>query len=93
MLKTNEYFDGKVKSIALNNARGTSTIGVMDIGEYEFGTSTVEHMTVISGTLIVKLPQAQDWKHFKAGETFIVAANQKFGVKAEEQTAYICRYE
>lgn len=93
MLKTNEYFKGKVKSIALKNAQGTSTIGVMDIGEYEFGTSTVEHMTVISGVLSVKLPDNQTWKPYKAGETFIVASGQKFGVKAEEQTAYICRYE
>lgn len=93
MLKTNEYFDGRVKSIALKNAKGTSTVGVMDIGEYEFGTSTVEHMTVISGALIVKLPESQTWKSYKAGETFIVAADQKFGVKAEEQTAYLCRYE
>ncbi|MCB5252772.1 MAG: pyrimidine/purine nucleoside phosphorylase [Candidatus Cloacimonadaceae bacterium] len=93
MLKINEYFDGKVKSIALNNAKGKSTIGVMDIGEYEFGTSSVERMTVISGVLIVKLPESKAWKPYKAGETFIVAAGQKFGVKVEEQTAYICRYE
>ena len=93
MLKTNEYFDGKVKSIALNNAQGVSTIGVMDIGEYEFATSSKEYMTVISGVLIVKLPESQTWKHYKDGETFIVEAGQKFGVKVEEQTAYICKYE
>ena len=86
MLKSNEYFEGKVKSIALKNAQGILTVGVMDIGEYEFGTSSVEYMTVVSGALIVKLPGSQTWKEYKAGETFIVQANQKFGVKAKEQT-------
>jgi len=93
MLQTNEYFDGKVKSIALQNSKGQSTIGVMDIGEYEFGTSMIEYMTVVSGALTVKLPGEDSWKTFSASETFIVQANQKFGVKVEEQTAYICRYE
>ena len=36
MFKTNEYFDGKVKSIALESSEGTATIGVMAKGEYEF---------------------------------------------------------
>ncbi|MCB5295752.1 MAG: pyrimidine/purine nucleoside phosphorylase [Candidatus Cloacimonadaceae bacterium] len=93
MLSINEYFEGKVKSIALSNTLGKSTVGVMDIGEYEFGTSTVEYMTVISGTLIVKLPGAADWRSYGPNETFIVAANEKFQLKVEEQTAYLCRYE
>lgn len=93
MLNTNEYFDGKVKSIALNNSLGKSTVGVMDIGEYEFGTNTVEYMTVVSGTLIVKLPGASEWKEYSPNQTFIVAANEKFQLKVEEQTAYLCRYE
>jgi purine/pyrimidine-nucleoside phosphorylase len=93
MLNTNEYFEGKVKSIALTNNRGKSTIGAMDIGEYEFDTTTVEHMTVVSGTLIVKLPGVPEWKKYAAGESFTVAANQRFGVRVEEQTAYICLYQ
>lgn len=36
MLKVNEYFGGTVKSIALENAEGVATIGVMEDGEYEF---------------------------------------------------------
>lgn len=93
MLKVNEYFEGKVKSIAVKNSLGNSTIGVMDIGEYEFVTNTVEYMTVISGVLIVKLPGASEWKKCTPNETFIVPANEKFQLKVEEQTAYLCRYE
>lgn len=93
MLQSNEYFDGKVKSVALNNALGRQTVGVMDIGEYEFGTSTVEYMTVVSGALTVMLPGATQWKTYQANETFIVPANNKFQLKVTEQTAYLCRYE
>ena len=93
MFKTNEYFDGKVKSIALESVEGKSTIGVMAAGEYEFGTSTVEVMTVISGTLSVKLPEDKDWKVYKKFDSFIVAKDSKFKVKAEEDTPYLCLYK
>ncbi|HOY84705.1 MAG: pyrimidine/purine nucleoside phosphorylase [Candidatus Cloacimonetes bacterium] len=92
MLKVNEYFDSQVMSIALTNTDGKATVGVMEPGEYEFGTSTVEHMTVISGLLTVLLPDTQEWRDYNGGETFIVPANRKFQLKVPEQTAYYCLY-
>lgn len=92
MLKVNEYFEGAVKSIALENAEGNATIGVMETGEYEFGTDTVEHMTITSGELLVKFPGATNWTSYKKGETFIVEKGVKFNVKAEYQVAYYCLY-
>lgn len=92
-LSVNSYFDDQVKSIGLNNEEGTSTVGVMAVGEYEFGTSRREYMTVVTGLLTVKLPGSDEWLDFVKGETFIVEANQSFGVKVKEQTAYLCRYE
>ena len=92
MFKTNEYFDGKVKSIAFETAEGPATIGVMAAGEYEFGTSTVELMTVVSGQLSVKLPGSDNWTDYNPNETFTVEADQKFQVKTEVQTAYLCLY-
>jgi hypothetical protein len=93
MLKVNSYFDDSVKSIGFENAEGNATVGVMDIGDYEFGTSTTEFMTVISGALTVLLPNAEDWKVFGKGETFVVPANVKFKLKVTEQTAYCCFYK
>jgi uncharacterized protein YaiE (UPF0345 family) len=55
MFKTNQYFDGKVVSIGLDSAEGTATVGVMQAGEYEFGTSSLEIMTVISGERLKSL--------------------------------------
>jgi uncharacterized protein YaiE (UPF0345 family) len=92
-LTVNSYFNDQVKSIALDNAEGTSTVGVMAIGEYEFGTSQREYMTVVSGVLTVKLPTENDWKTFSKGDLFIVEANETFQVKVTETTAYLCRYE
>ncbi|MBA3007208.1 MAG: pyrimidine/purine nucleoside phosphorylase [Proteobacteria bacterium] len=93
MFKTNEYFDGKVKSIAFTSTEGPATIGVMAPGEYEFGTSSVEIMSVISGTMEVKLPESEKWQTIMADEGFEVAANVKFGVRIQGETAYLCLYK
>lgn len=93
MLQSNEYFDGKVKSIAFKNTGLDSTVGVMDVGEYTFDTSQKETMTVISGELIVKLPGSDEWQRFTANESFIVEADKAFDLKVELQTAYFCTYE
>ena len=73
MLTVNEYFDGKVKSVAFQSSTLPATIGVISAGEYEFGTSEKETMTVVSGELTVLLPGQQDWQTFGAGESFEVA--------------------
>jgi hypothetical protein len=38
MISVNEYFDKKVKSLGYTTNSGKSTVGVMEDGEYEFGT-------------------------------------------------------
>ena len=93
MFKTNEYFDGKVKSIAFTTDKGTATIGVMAAGEYEFGTSTVEHMTVTSGEMEVQLPGHTDWNIYKPFETFVVDKDVKFKVRLKGDTSYRCLYQ
>lgn len=64
MFKTNEYFNGSVKSIAFETPEGPATLGVLAPGEYESGTSTEEIMTVVSGMIVVQLPGEQEWKEF-----------------------------
>ena len=92
MPKVNQYFDNKVASIGFQTANKPATVGVMEVGEYEFGTSEFETMTVISGALTVKLPDSDDWQTFLEGEQFTVEAQQKFAVKVEMETAYLCTY-
>ena len=92
MFKVNEYFGGNVTSLAFSTPEGAATIGVMAAGEYEFGTSTVEYMTVTSGILEVKLPGETEWKAYREFETFIVPSGVKFRVKTAEACSYRCLY-
>lgn len=92
MFKTNEYFDGAVASIAFQTETLPATVGVMAPGEYEFGTSQHETMTVVSGALTVLLPGAEDWQTFAAGDVFEIGANRKFKLKVAVDTAYLCTY-
>jgi purine/pyrimidine-nucleoside phosphorylase len=93
MFKVNEYFEGSVKSIAFQNKEGNFTIGAMAPGDYEFGTATVEIMTVISGKLQIQMPAEQNWKIFNAGDSFTVEKDKKFKVKVDEPSAYLCQYK
>ena len=93
MFNVNEYFGGTVKSIGLESSEGKATIGVMAKGEYEFGTSSVEVMTVISGKLTILQPGEKDWKTYKKFESFVVEKGVKFKVKCGEDTPYLCLYK
>lgn len=93
MIKVNEYFDGNVKSLAFEDKNGPATIGVMKPGEYEFGTSTVEFMTVTSGSLDVLLPGETEWENYRPFQTFRIDRNVKFRVKVSSDTSYLCHYE
>jgi|TARA_B110000503_G_scaffold130140_1_gene203170 uncharacterized protein YaiE (UPF0345 family) len=92
MFEVNEYFDGKVKSIAFDTDTLPATMGVMAIGDYEFGTSQFETMTVVSGMMSVKLPGSQQWQTFGPNEHFTVEADQRFNVQVKSNTAYLCTY-
>ncbi|MFZ4834155.1 pyrimidine/purine nucleoside phosphorylase [Rouxiella sp. Mn2063] len=93
MLKVNEYFAGKVKSIGFDSdSVGEASVGVMEAGEYTFGTGKPEEMLVVSGSLKVLLPGAPDWQVFMPGEKFFVPANSEFNLQVPEATSYLCKY-
>ena len=93
MLNVNSYFDDNVKSIAFQGKTQATTVGVMDLGEFTFGTSQYEVMTIIDGELEVKLPGTTSWNTFTNGNQCEVEANSSFEVKVVRQTAYHCTYE
>jgi purine/pyrimidine-nucleoside phosphorylase len=92
MVKVNDYFQSRVKSLSFSTPDGPATVGVMAPGEYEFGTSKKEAMRIISGAMSVKLPGSDRWQDFKAGETFVVEKNKKFQLKVSADVAYLCLY-
>ncbi len=93
MFEVNEYFDGKVKSIAFDTVDCDATVGVMAAGDYTFATSSIELMTVTSGQMQAKLPNSDTWHKYNAGDTFRVEANQSFDVKMATDVAYLCIYK
>lgn len=93
MFKTNQYFDGNVMSMAFENEEGKATVGIMAPGEYVFGTTTVEFMTVISGEMTVLLPGKSEWVTFHPYDTFRVEKDSKFNLIIKTDCAYKCIYK
>jgi hypothetical protein len=96
MFETNEYFDGKVKSIAFSSTTESktmpATVGVMAVGDYVFNTGDKEKMTVVSGAMTIKFLGTDETQTFNAGESFDVEENSSFDVVIKEETAYLCLY-
>ena len=92
MIKVNEYYEGRVKSLGntLNNI--PFTVGIIEPGEYSFSTEKKEHMTIVYGSMLVRLPDETDFKEYKKGETFIVEPNKSFTVKINSPVSYLCEY-
>ena len=89
----NVYFDGKVTSRKVTFADGTiKTLGIMMPGEYEFATAEKEIMEILAGDVEIKLPESDAWEAVSAGNSFEVAANASFGIRAKSLTDYCCSY-
>jgi len=90
-MRHNRYFEDRVQSLGFADADGDATVGVVDPGEYAFGTSRQERMTVVAGVLWYRVP-GKAWMSAGPGEGFDVPAGVTFEVKAESPVAYLCRY-
>ena len=91
--QANVYFDGRVTSRTVLFPDGSrKTLGIMLPGSYEFGTATAEVMEVLAGEMTVKLPGEAGWRTFKAGESFSVPANSRFGLQITVVADYCCSY-
>ena len=67
MLKHNSYFEGQVQSIGFERNGRRATVGVIDAGEFHFGTDAPERMTVVSGEIWAKLPGEPAFRSFATG--------------------------
>ena len=92
MLQHNGYFDGKVQSVGFQRNGRRATVGVIDVGEFHFGTDAPERMTVVSGELQARLPGETAFRPFPAGTAFEVPGKSGFDVRAVEPAAYLCEF-
>jgi purine/pyrimidine-nucleoside phosphorylase len=89
----NVYFDGKVASRTVFLQDGKKvTLGLMQPGDYEFGTAQKEIMEILAGKLDVMLPGQTGWLTITAGQSFEVPANSKFQLKVQTLSDYCCHY-
>jgi uncharacterized protein YaiE (UPF0345 family) len=92
MLTHNTYFDGKVQSVGFERHGRRATVGVIDVGEFHFGTGAPERMIVVSGELVVRIDDTSEWRTYPAGTTFEVPAKSGFDVRAAQPSAYVCEF-
>jgi hypothetical protein len=92
MLEHKTYFEGNVQSVAFQRNGRRQTVGVVDVGEFHFGTDAPERMTVVSGELWAKLPGAAEFRPFPAGTAFEVPGKSGFDVRATAPAAYVCEF-
>ena len=91
--KPNIYFEGKVVSYSLFFGDGQrKTLGVMQIGDYEFNTEEKEIMEITSGQLEILNANESEWKNLESGMTFEVPASSSFKLKVVKVTSYCCSY-
>lgn len=92
MIKVNEYYEGKIKSLGNQLDNEPFTVGIMESGEFVFGTSTKEIMEIIHGEMEVILPNGEK-NIYKKGDSFIVEKDKEFTVIIKEPVTYLCLYK
>jgi uncharacterized protein YaiE (UPF0345 family) len=92
VLTNNSYFEGRVQSVGFERNGRKQTVGVIDVGEFHFGTEAPERMTVVSGELLVKLPGGEAFRAYPAGTAFEVPGKSGFDVKATAPAGYVCEF-
>ena len=91
--RANVYFDGGVTSRTLLFPDGTKkTLGLMQPGEYEFGTDAPEVMEILAGDLEVLLPGETQWRRVQGGDSFDVPGKSRFALKVSTLTDYCCSF-
>jgi len=86
------YFDGGVQSLGFQPEGPRATVGVIQPGEYHFDTAAPERMTVVAGTLDVRLREADGWTTHPTGSVFTIAGDSGFDVTATSPSAYLCEF-
>lgn len=91
-LKHNTYFEGRVQSVGFERNGRRATVGVIDPGEYHFGTDAPERMTIVSGQVEVRVVGATAFVPYPAGTSFEVAGKSGFDIRSSAPAAYLCEF-
>lgn len=94
-LKANVYFDGKVVSHSVYDAKGNKkTLGLIYPGNYTFNTAAPERMQITAGACQVKVAGDSVWTAYHQGQEFMVPGSSSFEIRVESGIAeYLCIFE
>jgi uncharacterized protein YaiE (UPF0345 family) len=91
--KANIYFDGKCVSHTVLFPDGTrKTCGVIFPSLLTFTTGAPEDMEINAGVCRVRLAGEDEWRTYRAGDTFSVPANSRFDIETLETLDYVCHF-
>jgi uncharacterized protein YaiE (UPF0345 family) len=89
----NVFFEGKCVSHSVLFPDGTrKTVGVILPSTLTFNVGTPELMEITSGTCRVKIGDEPEFREYKAGDQFAVAADSRFVIEANEVVNYVCSF-
>jgi len=91
MIKVNEYFEGKIKSLGFELHGTQYTAGVILPGDYSIDTENEEHITLTMGEFEIR-PPGSEWKTAQIGDTIVIPSSSKFSLKVTDPVSYICMY-
>ena len=93
-VKANVYFDGRVVSHSVYFADGSKkTLGLIQAGEYHFGTAAAERMEIVAGACGVVMDGTGEKLEITAGGAFDVPANSGFTITVGEGLCeYVCSF-
>lgn len=92
MYKLRKYHGDKVQSLTYEKDRNAASVGIIGVGEYEFGSLANEKYTVTSGKIDLWNEKSQHWDAFIPFQTFIIPVSSNFKIKADEISTYLCVY-
>jgi uncharacterized protein YaiE (UPF0345 family) len=91
--KANIYYDGKVSSRILIFSDGSKkTLGLCNVGLYDFATDNKEHMEIVTGALRIQLAGESTWTQYMAGDVFDIPSHTQFTMEVTTVTDYVCSY-
>lgn len=91
--KANVYFDGKCVSHTVILPDGSrKSVGVIFPASLTFNTEVPEVMELNAGVCRVRLQGEDNWKTYRAGDTFNVPGNSRFDIDVEEMLDYVCHF-
>jgi uncharacterized protein YaiE (UPF0345 family) len=93
MYKLKKYHGDLVQSLEFEIKGKQASIGIVGVGEFDFGTINAETIKVTNGCISVWHEENNRWIEVNANEEFRIPAQANYKLKAKEISTYICFYE